>query len=234
MSELLLSPAQSLLARLLARAWHSLFVLSHASWRKDVGEVGRIDTLLAGDSRFFLTFWHGKYLPLFATLRGRRAAVVSSTSFRGSVIARICTLSGYHSIQIDDRGGTRSSGQLRAALAGQQAAALVVDGPLGPYHLVKRGSIRLASELGWPLVPLSVASSPKIVMKERWDRMEVPLPFSRVAVVVGEPIIVPAALDEAGIDACANLVRAAMESLDAAAEERVAGSEGAGSVVGER
>lgn len=72
--------------------------------------------------------------------------------------------------------------------------ALAVDGPLGPFHVVNEGVVALASELGLVVVPVSVAGNPKLVLARRWDRRELPWPFGRVALAVGDPITVPRGL----------------------------------------
>ena len=66
--------------------------------------------------------------------------------------------------------------------------AITVDGPLGPAYKVKPVVLHLASNLGWPIVPVSVASRRSLVFAKRWDRLEIPCPFTRVCFVVGEPI----------------------------------------------
>jgi lysophospholipid acyltransferase (LPLAT)-like uncharacterized protein len=81
-----------------------------------------------------------------------------------------------------------------AALAEARAGAVAVDGPLGPFHRVKSGVIRIASALGFELLPGSVDSRRKMVCYKRWDRMEIPMLFTRVCLVIGEPIQVPSGL----------------------------------------
>ena len=49
------------------------------------------------------------------------------------------------------------------------------------------GIIKLAQESGRPVFPVSVATSRRIVL-DNWDRSEINLPFSRGAIVVGDPI----------------------------------------------
>jgi lysophospholipid acyltransferase (LPLAT)-like uncharacterized protein len=107
---------------------------------------------------------------------------------------------------------------MRAAVAKIGVAAIAVDGPLGPHHVVKRGAIELASELGCMLLPVSVASRRKRIATERWDRREVPCPFTTVHVEAGEPIAVPHGLGEDGVKEWSERVREALEALDAQAE----------------
>ena len=80
------------------------------------------------------------------------------------------------------------------APAGPSEAGVAVDGPMGPYHIVKRGPVQLAAQLGWQIVPASVASRHKYVFRHRWDRLEIPKPLSRVCLKIGEPICIPSNL----------------------------------------
>ena len=67
----------------------------HLSWRRDDGEVLRLDEVIASGERIFVVFWHSKYIPLFSLLSGRAACVFASESFRGKVIAEISRRFGY-------------------------------------------------------------------------------------------------------------------------------------------
>ena len=66
--------------------------------------------------------------------------------------------------------------------------AIAVDGPLGPPREVKSGVLHLASRLACPIIPVSVATGWKHVFRSRWDKLEIPYPFSRVFIVAGTPI----------------------------------------------
>ena len=118
-------------------------------------------------------------------------------------------------MEIADHGGDLALTRMRDALASAALGAIAVDGPLGPYHEVKRGAIELASDLGFPLLPISVASRRKRVAAERWDRMELPRVFTTVCLEVGEPISVPRGLDEDGVERFAQAVHAALDAIDA-------------------
>jgi lysophospholipid acyltransferase (LPLAT)-like uncharacterized protein len=56
------------------------------------------------------------------------------------------------------------------------------------------GIVTLARASGRPIFPVSFATSRRIVL-DNWDRTEINLPFSRGAIVVGEPIRVPVDAD---------------------------------------
>ncbi len=66
------------------------------------------------------------------------------------------------------------------------------DGPDGPPYVVKPGVVYIAQKTGVRLLPGAAFTATKYALK-RWDRYSVPLPVSRIAIVVGEPV--PAPLD---------------------------------------
>lgn len=181
-------------ARLLGTAWATALRLQLLTWRVRSEGLEPFDADLAAGRGLVAAFWHGQYVPLFVLLRNREAVVFTSLSFRGAIIAEISRRFGYRPAQIPDRGGDASLVTMRRVLARAHAAGFAVDGPLGPYHAVKRGPIQLASELGWRIYPVAVASSRKRVFPDRWDRREIPRLFARLAMVIGEPLEVPAAI----------------------------------------
>lgn len=197
-----------------------------ATWRLRTEGVAALDATLAaahaGQGPALLIFWHGKYVPLFTLLRGRRAVVFASRSARGGVIAEISRRFGFAPVLLPDRGGARSLRRMLEALERIPVAGIAADGPLGPRHVVQGGVVRLAAETGACLVPVSVAMDRKRVLAGRWDRMEIPRLRSRVAFVAGEALRLPAGLDEAGLRQGKERVREALELCDRRAERLLA------------
>jgi lysophospholipid acyltransferase (LPLAT)-like uncharacterized protein len=76
--------------------------------------------------------------------------------------------------------------------------ALTPDGPKGPVHEFKPGALMLARLTGKPILPVGIAGS-RVFRFPTWDRFELPLPFSRVVVAYGEPVLVPRGLDADGL-----------------------------------
>ncbi|MGH8476092.1 MAG: lysophospholipid acyltransferase family protein [Methylococcales bacterium] len=168
-----------------------------------------------------LCFWHGKYIPVMALCawswierRGEHACVFTSLSERGAVIAEICRNFGLDCILIPDGGHKISYDLMCDALGRHRAGVIAVDGPLGPNRRVKQGAIRLASELGFHLVPASVYAERCWIMSKRWDRMEVPKPGSRTALMIGEPILVGRDLSRAQLRALLQRLEERLETLE--------------------
>ncbi|MEX2287675.1 MAG: DUF374 domain-containing protein [Planctomycetaceae bacterium] len=196
--------------------------LSSLTWfKKQVGHE-RLEQMIQDGERLLFAFWHGKYVPLFVVLQGRPVCVATSLSFRGDVIRAICSHFGYACIQLPDHGGFQAFESMKSGFSLSQIAAIAVDGPTGPYHVVKHGAIRMASDLGFKLMPVSVAARRKKVLAHRWDHMEIPWPFSRVCVVFGEPFSVPPGVTAADMAACSQRLHDAIVAVDQYAERRLA------------
>jgi lysophospholipid acyltransferase (LPLAT)-like uncharacterized protein len=209
-------------ARLYGWSLSLVLWLLWATWRVESDEIRRVDELLRKNA-LIVCFWHGKYIPLFILLRNHDACVFSSDSFRGLVIGTICRHFGYRSVLIPEE-GEEAYLRMRDTLASERTVGIAVDGPLGPQHAVKRGPIRLASDTGVPLLAVSVAASRSRVDERRWDLQEIPRPFSRVCLAAGDPIRVPANLEDDELNRWQERLAGELQRLDRIAEEKVHGS----------
>jgi lysophospholipid acyltransferase (LPLAT)-like uncharacterized protein len=66
--------------------------------------------------------------------------------------------------------------------------AFAVDGPRGPMGIPHPGALAAAARTGAWVVPYAVACS-RVTTLRSWDRFQIPWPFCRVVVVLGEPIV---------------------------------------------
>ena len=64
---------------------------------------------------------------------------------------------------------------------------IAIDGPAGPIFEPKSGAIFIAKKTGMPIVPVSSYCSKKWIFKNMWDKLEIPMPFSRCVHYVAEP-----------------------------------------------
>ncbi|MEO6235718.1 MAG: hypothetical protein ABIQ52_01900, partial [Vicinamibacterales bacterium] len=105
--------------------------------------------------------------------------------------------------------------QLRRDLSGGKAVAFTIDGPRGPAQVAQPGAIFLAGATGNPILPFHIEADRFWTMGS-WDRTQVPKPFSRVVVAIGEPIAV-ADTSDASVEAGRRRVEAALETSRARA-----------------
>jgi len=136
-------------------------------------------------------FWHQRLLMMpFLPHRGKVGMLISQHR-DGEFIARAIKLLGFDSIRgSTTRGGLSAlRGMLRYFRSGANLA-ITPDGPQGPRHIVQTGVVELARQTGAPIFPLTYSASHCKVFSS-WDHFILPLPFSKVAYIWGEPLFVP-------------------------------------------
>ena len=104
---------------------------------------------------------------------------------------------------------------LKEVRAGHNTA-VTVDGPRGPRGVCKPGIVRLAQKTGAPLFPMGVAASRKFVFKKTWNKVYLPLPFSRQVIYLTEPLYFPEKINPEEMNA---LCRRVEEELGHAQQE---------------
>lgn len=141
-------------------------------------------------------FWHNR-IPIATWFwRHRGIVVMSSQSFDSEYIARFIQRFGYGAAKGSSTRGARGGliQMIRAVRAGR-SAAFTVDGPRGPIYEAKPGALLLAEKAGAAILPFSI-SLDRCWRLPSWDRIEIPKPFARAVVVIGERQYVENADDE--------------------------------------
>jgi lysophospholipid acyltransferase (LPLAT)-like uncharacterized protein len=202
--------------------WIAITFLYKTARIQSIGEE-RIRKEWSSGKKFLFGIFHGDYLLLVPHFGGNGDTCVFTTqSRRGELIAKIVTHFGYRPCFIPDR---RGSGQALERMTGEiqkgYHSVIVVDGPLGPYHKVKRGIVILAKCTGNPIVPIGIASAWRIVLKKRWDRYTIPLPFSRTIITLGEPLHVPEEAGDHEIELFRQKVEDALVRLNSLARDKL-------------
>jgi hypothetical protein len=127
----------------------------------------------------------------------RRMAAMVSASRDGGFLARILELFGVHPVRgSTSRRGPQALRELTTWGGQGFDLAITPDGPRGPPYVVQEGAVSLAQLTGLPIVPVSYRLSWKKALRS-WDRFQVPLPFARCSVRVGEALRVPRDLSDA-------------------------------------
>jgi lysophospholipid acyltransferase (LPLAT)-like uncharacterized protein len=109
---------------------------------------------------------------------------------------------------------------LRRALAEGWTVAFTLDGPRGPRHKVKPGPVALGRSTGLALTTFHAAVDKAWVLNS-WDRMMIPMPFSRVLVRVGKLIPVPTEASDADLERYTAELQATLDRVCAFAEANV-------------
>ena len=76
--------------------------------------------------------------------------------------------------------------QLKSQINKTNNANLVlsVDGPEGPEHQIKDFAIIMALFSDRKILPLTVDIKYSISLKNRWDKLKIPLPFNKITINV--------------------------------------------------
>ncbi len=144
------------------------------------------------NQRFIYAFWHQRQVFFTVSHRGDRMAMLISKSVDGEMIAEtIRRCCGVISVRgSSSRGASDAVRGLIKALRSGLDIGITPDGPKGPKEEIKEGVMYLAQKLGVPILPVTNASSNRLILKKTWDQFQIPLPFGRAVVVYGQPIIV--------------------------------------------
>jgi lysophospholipid acyltransferase (LPLAT)-like uncharacterized protein len=168
-----------------------------------------------------IAMWHGQHFLLPFLRRHYRIKVLISRHTDGEINAiaaerlGIGTVrgSGDHGRRFQIKGGVAGFKGMLESLAEGWNMALTADVPK-VSRVAGRGIVKLAHESGRPIFPVSLATSRRMVL-DNWDRSEINLPFSRAAIVVGEPVRVPEDADAQTLEQARDAVE---RSLNAATE----------------
>ncbi|HEY4819488.1 MAG TPA: DUF374 domain-containing protein, partial [Xanthobacteraceae bacterium] len=130
--------------------------------------------------------------------------------------------------RFDLKGGVGAFQGMLATLEEGCSVALTADVPK-VARVAGIGIVKLAQLSGRPILPVAVATSRRKVL-DNWDRTAINLPFSRLAMVAGDPITVPSDPDGATLEASRQALEARLNRVSARALELVDGRPGETSV----
>ncbi len=133
--------------------------------------------------------WHGDQILPLCLNSGRQIVAMCSMSKDGEIQAGVLKDFGFIAVR-----GSSSHRAERALIETIRYArkghfvAFTVDGPKGPIYKVKSGLLLVSQKLGIRLIPISAVAKHSLIFNKAWDKFKLPLPFSKTAVVYGNPI----------------------------------------------
>lgn len=137
----------------------------------------------------FFGFWHGDSFTMNLLLKnliynGLSVYVIVTADTRGNFVERTIGAFGAKSIRVGD--GFRAKDSLRAVYekceSPENVLAVALDGPTGPYRKPKSISFKLAERYGRTLCLVTVDYSTAITVNNRWDKLKIPLPFTKISI----------------------------------------------------
>jgi lysophospholipid acyltransferase (LPLAT)-like uncharacterized protein len=140
--------------------------------------------------RAIFTFWHPCIFPATWFWRKRGIVVMSSRSRDGEYIARFIQRFGYGAARgSSSRGAGRALAEMVECIENGIDVAFTIDGPRGPVYVAKDGAVILARHTGHAILPFHVTMD-RYIAAPSWDRLQIPMPFTRAVMLIGEPLFV--------------------------------------------
>jgi lysophospholipid acyltransferase (LPLAT)-like uncharacterized protein len=161
--------------------------------RSEIVTSPEVERQIATGPPVIFTSWHCHLLSTIFTahrFRGAQSAMVlmASPSRDGEFIAEVARGLGFIVLMGSrHKGGVRTLRQMAEWFRRGHSCGMIADGSRGPARIAQKGVLFLARETGAPILPVAVAARRKLTFNT-WDRFELPLPFSRLALLVGEPL----------------------------------------------
>ena len=211
----MLTRSQQLQTRLIAAAASPLLgaLCRTITWKVEGNQY--YDEAVRSGRPPIIAFWHGRILSGTWVFRNRGIVVMASANFDGQWIARIIERFGYRTVMgSTSRGGARALLEMKREIERGYPVAFTIDGPRGPARVAQPGALWLAGASGSPILPFHAEASGFWATRS-WDSTHVPKPFSTVALVIGEPVVITETTEKA-IDAG----RLTLEAVLRRSEER--------------
>ena len=181
--------------------------------RWEVQGQEHLDTILASGHRAIFTFWHVCIVSATWFWRDRGIVVMSSVSRDAEYTGRVIKRFGYGTARGSaTRGGGRALAEMAQCLANGLDVAITIDGPRGPAYVAKPGAVTLARHTGQAILPFHIATSSCLEIGS-WDRLQIPLPFTRAITLIAEPIYVGRDASSDEIEAKHDALQTALDAL---------------------
>lgn len=138
---------------------------------------------------FILAHWHGDEVALLSMITRYKLATISSQSKDGEMMNTIIHLLGGSSVRgSSTRGGIQAlKGIIRLSRQGRNCS-IAVDGPKGPYHVVKPGVFELSRLAAVPIFYSAVTCDRCWVFHKAWNKAFLPKFFAKVYISWAGPI----------------------------------------------
>ncbi|MEI8345880.1 MAG: lysophospholipid acyltransferase family protein [Pseudomonadota bacterium] len=171
---------------------------------------------------YVFALWHQNIIStLFSNTKESHALMVSSSK-DGNLIAYALEKLGHKTARgSSTRGGsTALTGMVELVKQGHHAA-ITIDGPLGPPHVVKNGVLRIAQLADTPIIPISCVAQKKWVFHKSWDQFRLPRFFTKIFVYYGEPFSIPGDMPEEQFEQFKEVLKGKLEEGERLALEEL-------------
>ena len=167
------------------------------------------DAKLFSEHPQIFAMWHGQFGMLPKIKPDRPADVAAMVARHGDaeLIAGVLSRFGMRLIRgagagyrRRNRGGAAALRESLKALQQGTTVAMTADVAPGPARKAGNGIVMLAKLSGRPIVPCAMATNHYVTLNN-WSAFTINLPFSKLGIVVGDPVRVPEDADSATLEA---------------------------------
>lgn len=183
--------------------------------KKHFLNLDSVNQLIKNNKPFIAVTWHGRvaissyiFSKSWRINKNYKMSVLASKHGDGMIIAKVMQNLGAQAIYGSTRKKNDSKKGIDIAnfrkifecLKNNGSLCLTPDGPRGPRFKVNGHLITIAQKTKVPIFAVSCATSKRKVFNS-WDKFILPLPFSKAAFYVSDPIYIAENLDEKELDA---------------------------------
>jgi lysophospholipid acyltransferase (LPLAT)-like uncharacterized protein len=185
------------------------FKLIARTWNIRIIGQDNVDKIWSAGKRVCYAGWHGRFLPFLHTHCKEDVRLLISLHRDGELLARVVRKLGFTTIRgSSTRGGRRAIAEM-CKVINCYDIALTPDGPVGPYREVQPGITYISQRAEVPIVPVGISAN-SFWRSKSWDGFTVPKPFSKIVMLIGEPMWVKKessgnGLEEANLELQINL-----------------------------
>jgi len=172
---------------------------------------------------YLYAVWHQNFIGATFVHIGEKFTMIVSGSKDGELVAVACKKMGFSPVRgSSTRGGKEAMFEMIKKLNSGLPGAITVDGPKGPPHVVKPGIVEIARLAHCPVLPLIAYPEKFWFFEKSWDQFRVPKPFTKILIVIGEPINVPENITESEFEDIRLLIANALNKGEEKAKLKLA------------
>ncbi len=174
------------------------------------------------DEGFILGCWHGRNIVMPLCWRSeRQVSILASQHKDGDITENVLKRLGLKALRGSSgnpekgkmaKGGATALRNMARLIQAKESIVITPDGPRGPRMRASEGIAAVARLTGAPVIPCAVSIRSARLLNT-WDRLLVPFPFSRGAIVWGQPIFVARDSDPAALEAARRAIEAGITSV---------------------
>ena len=141
--------------------------------------------------QYIYVMWHSNQFLVHGFKDKGNTSILISNSLDGDIVSYVAQNWGFKTKRgsAGRKGAIAATKQLYDELKKGESVAIMVDGPRGPYHEVKKGAVTLSIDTGVPIVPVNWYSEDKTFKEiNSCDKMKFPVGLCKIINLYGKPI----------------------------------------------